>query len=37
MASICILTGNHLCHNPRIIKEASALSDAGFKVEVLSG
>ena len=37
MASICILTGNHLCHNPRVIKEAGALSDAGFKVEVLGG
>ena len=35
MASIAILTGNHLCHNPRVIKEAAALSDAGHRVAVL--
>jgi glycosyltransferase involved in cell wall biosynthesis len=33
--SIVILTGNHLCHNPRVIKEATALAAAGFEVEVL--
>jgi glycosyltransferase involved in cell wall biosynthesis len=32
---IVILSGNHLCHNPRCIKEASALARAGFGVVVL--
>ena len=27
----------HLCHNPRVVKEAAALADAGFKVTVLGG
>jgi glycosyltransferase involved in cell wall biosynthesis len=35
--SIAILTGNHLCHNPRVLKEATALAEAGFAVEVLGG
>lgn len=35
MATVAILTGNHLCHNPRVIKEAGALSDAGYEVKVL--
>lgn len=30
-----LLTGNVLCNNPRVIKEADALSDAGWDVEVL--
>jgi glycosyltransferase involved in cell wall biosynthesis len=30
-----LLTGNHLCHNPRVQKEAAALAEAGFDVEVL--
>jgi glycosyltransferase involved in cell wall biosynthesis len=34
-AKICILSGNHLCHNPRVLKEAIALAQAGSKVEVL--
>jgi hypothetical protein len=34
-ASITILTGNHLCHNPRVFKEAYALSSVGFDVDVL--
>lgn len=33
--TICILTGAHLCHNPRVIKEATTLSMAGFNVIVL--
>jgi hypothetical protein len=37
MQSIVLLTGNHLCHNPRAMKEASALARAGFEVEVLGG
>jgi glycosyltransferase involved in cell wall biosynthesis len=35
LKNIVILNGNHLCHNPRVIKEATALADAGFHVEVL--
>ena len=35
MASICILTGSHLCRNPRVVKEASTLSEAGYEVTVL--
>lgn len=33
--SIGILSGNHLCRNPRVVKEASSLARAGFDVEVL--
>jgi glycosyltransferase involved in cell wall biosynthesis len=36
-STICILTGNHLCHNPRVIKEASSLARAGHNVRVLGG
>lgn len=35
MAYISIITGNSLCHNPRVIKEADALGKNGFKVEIL--
>jgi len=28
---VAILTGNHLCHNPRVIKEAAALANAALK------
>jgi glycosyltransferase involved in cell wall biosynthesis len=31
---IVILTGGHLCHNPRAIKEACALAQAGYQVEI---
>src|SRR5262245_31732966 len=34
-ASIIILTGNHLCHNPRVIKEAITLEKAGYDVGIL--
>src|SRR4051794_39649554 len=37
MSKIVILSGNHLCHNPRVLKEADALSDGGHTVEVLGG
>jgi glycosyltransferase involved in cell wall biosynthesis len=37
MPAISILTGGHLCHNPRVIKEATALQDCGYDVEVLGG
>ena len=32
---IILLTGNPLCHNPRVLKEADALADCGIEVEVL--
>lgn len=35
MSSIVILSGNHLCHNPRVLKEATTLAQRGFDVEVL--
>ncbi len=34
-ARIAILTAGHLCHNPRVIKEAAALARVGFDVEIL--
>ena len=37
LASIAIFSGSHLCHNPRVIKEATTLADAGYKVEVIGG
>lgn len=37
MKKVLILTDSHLCHNPRVIKEATALQNAGYKVEVLGG
>lgn len=33
--TICLVTGAHLCRNPRVIKEAAALSAAGYGVAVL--
>jgi glycosyltransferase involved in cell wall biosynthesis len=35
MRSVVLLTGAHLCHNPRVQKEAAALARHGFDVEVL--
>ena len=35
MADICIVTGAHLCRNPRVVKEADALASAGHDVTVL--
>ncbi len=35
--SIAIFSGSHLCHNPRVIKEATALARAGYEVEVVGG
>jgi glycosyltransferase involved in cell wall biosynthesis len=35
MAHICIVTGAHLCRNPRVVKEAAALREAGHRVTVL--
>lgn len=34
-ARICIVTGSHPCRNPRVVKEADALADAGYDVTVL--
>jgi glycosyltransferase involved in cell wall biosynthesis/SAM-dependent methyltransferase len=34
---ILILTGNHLCNNPRVLKEAQLLAEAGAEVVVLGG
>lgn len=35
MAHIGIVTGAHLCRNPRVVKEATALHEAGHRVTVL--
>ena len=35
--AIVLLSGNHLCHNPRALKEADTLSAAGYDVELLGG
>jgi len=32
---VCLLTPGHLATNPRLVKEADALSDAGYEVEVV--
>jgi len=34
-AHICIVTGSHLCRNPRVVKEAHALAEVGYDVTVL--
>lgn len=34
-ATIVLLTGSSLCHNPRALKEATALARAGYRVQVL--
>jgi glycosyltransferase involved in cell wall biosynthesis len=33
--SIGIVTGNHLCNNPRVIKEGTTLANAGYTVTVI--
>src|SRR5438552_13799943 len=33
--TVALLTGGSLCHNPRAMKEASALARAGYRVSVL--
>jgi glycosyltransferase involved in cell wall biosynthesis len=37
MAQICIVTPGHLSTNPRVVKEAQALSAAGHQVSVIAG
>ncbi len=34
---ICLVSGSHLCTNPRLVKEANALQTAGFRVHVIAG
>lgn len=34
-ARIVIISGNHLCHNPRVLKEAATLAAVGYRVTVL--
>jgi len=36
MASICLVTSGHLSTNPRIVKEADCLAEAGHQVTVLA-
>ncbi|HVV55289.1 MAG TPA: glycosyltransferase, partial [Mucilaginibacter sp.] len=33
---ICIVTQSHLCRNPRVVKEAKALAQAGYRVTILN-
>ncbi len=37
MNHIALLTGHHLCNNPRVMKAAAALAAAGHRVTVLGG
>lgn len=36
MKRICIITGAHLCRNPRVVKEATSLGEAGYDVSVVA-
>lgn len=36
MNTICIISGSHLCRNPRVVKEANLLSESGFSVTILT-
>ena len=36
MPKICLITPGHLSTNPRLVKEANALSEAGYQVGVIS-
>ncbi|MDJ0795470.1 MAG: glycosyltransferase [Calothrix sp. MO_167.B12] len=35
--SICLVSPGHISSNPRLVKEANALHDAGFQVRVVAG
>jgi glycosyltransferase involved in cell wall biosynthesis len=37
MSRICIVTPGHLASNPRVVKEAAALHEAGYEVTVVAG
>lgn len=34
--TICIITQSHLCRNPRVLKEAITLAEAGYQVQILT-
>jgi glycosyltransferase involved in cell wall biosynthesis len=34
---VCIITQSHLCRNPRVLKEAIALANAGYRVNIVTG
>jgi glycosyltransferase involved in cell wall biosynthesis len=36
MKRICLVTSAHISYNPRIVKEADALSEAGYEVSVIA-
>jgi len=36
MKHICIISHAHLCRNPRVVKEATILSAAGYKVTIMT-
>jgi glycosyltransferase involved in cell wall biosynthesis len=36
-ANVVILTGSHLCHNPRVIKEGETIAESGYEVLILGG
>ncbi len=35
--SVCIVSPGHVASNPRVVKEADALQDAGYRVTVIAG
>jgi len=35
--TICLVSGSHVCTNPRLVKEAHTLHDAGYHVHVIAG
>src|SRR5215471_414301 len=37
MPKAVLMSGNHVCNNPRVIKEADSLAEHGFEVTVLGG
>lgn len=37
MSRVCLISPGHLSTNPRLVKEAMALKDAGFEVSVIHG
>jgi glycosyltransferase involved in cell wall biosynthesis len=36
MSKICIVTGSHLCRNPRVVKEANALVELGHNIQIIT-
>jgi glycosyltransferase involved in cell wall biosynthesis len=37
MNIVCIVSQSHLCRNPRVVKEATALANAGYDVCIITG